>query len=257
MYQGERPQGLFNPERKYNSHSSVGGYFSGRNNNNINFGGNFPVHNAQGWVNNNMNLFSNNYFSNNSNGSGNYNSGMGKLTPNSSNCNNNNIFLASNKKNSSNSSLRYNDTDYSSRDEVLNFNNFGNLNNTFNNNNDFVNFSYGSRTNLCQIENSMANLSIGSNHGSQLGSTHGTNSLTSSLGNLSGLNKPKKKGFSTGAVSHNYQNNVKKNFNPKQKKVNIGNNLRERDDEEEDLETFLEELEGDLHTFICSQKGSR
>jgi hypothetical protein len=288
----DRQQGLFTPGRKYNSHSNVGGYFAGRN---AFAGPNFPMQaqNPNNWVNNNINLFSNNYYSNNSNASGGgYNSQKA------------NLFIASNKKNSSNNSLRYNDTDYSSSNEMM-----GNYN-TFNNNNDFVNFgnlnnlNQINRNNPCgvdRIENSMANLSIGSNMGSMngsfVGSMTGSNSLASSMNNLSSLNginsmnsmnglcngmgslntlntlnRPKKKGYSTGMVSHHYQGNFNKKpsfnhnnhlgnlNNPNQKKRsnnNTNNNFREREDEEEDLETFLEELDGEVHTFICSQKGSR
>lgn len=259
---------LFNPKGRYYSHSGIAnfnhpqsnciGSLSNYNNFNIynqvvnnsgvnmNNGGNF-VNNKPNWVQHNQN--SQNYQ--------NY-TNFQKFNPVYGNLNQNNIQQQSgacfipnlikshNTKNfdnlnknlhnaSNNSNGQYFSNDPSNlKKKSLKFDNYFDYNSNNSNNS---NTNSHDNSNIIQIENSFDGLS---------------------------LEKPKKKTFSSGNLSQFSKNNQQQNKSNNNNKQNKRHSLfinkdcnKKREEEEDNLQNFVENLDIDLHKYIRSQRGSR
>lgn len=69
-----------------------------------------------------------------------------------------------------------------------------------------------------------------------------------------------KKNSSNGYANSNFKNNNNHHQNSKNnnnKRKNSSNQNVKKEDEDETLESFIDNLDQELHVFICSQKGSR
>jgi hypothetical protein len=81
------------------------------------------------------------------------------------------------------------------------------------------------------------------------------NSLENSFEKMK-LNHPKKKNFSAGNLS-NFTKKRKINNGKKTSLFNNKEKIQMKEESDEDLKTFIENLDVELYEYICSQKGSR
>jgi hypothetical protein len=120
--------------------------------------------------------------------------------------------------------------------------------NNFNNTNNNFNFNQSQTLSPNQVQNSIQNQNQSNNHSQDnFFNNNLIQSIETQMTNVT-LNKPKKKNYSTGNLNFKNKKQTKKSL------FTVG---KKREEEEQDLETFIENLDTPLDHYICSQKGSR